>query len=205
MIPDKEKDRLYLMAFVLATIVFWTALLSQRQEVSDSWILEGLEPFAFAYIGIFAVAVTRIRGPGSLILVSSIFLWTFSSISGGKYLLPYGFSDEAVHYQLISSLIATGEMPLDSSYTNVPGMHISFAFGAATTGLPLPELFRFWLPLLYLSVPGIAYFGARRMTENPDAIKMAVVGASLLTLVGYRANPMVFSLPSSSSTLSYSI
>ncbi len=195
MTSEKGKDHLYVMAFILATIIFWTALLYHRREVTDTWILDDLVPFAFGYIGVFAVTVTRIKGPGSLVLISSIFLWTFGSIPGAKYALPYGFSDEAGHYQLISSLIATGEMPPGSPYSNVPGMHISFAIGAAIVNLQLPELFRFWLPLLYLSVPGIVYFGARRMTENANSIKLAVVAASLLTLVGYRVNPMAFSLP----------
>lgn len=191
----RHKDHLYLMAFVLVTIVFWTALLVQRRDVSDTWILEGLEPFAIAYIVIFAITVTRVRAPGYLVLVSSIFLWTFGSIPGAKYELPYGYSDEAGHFLLISALIDTGEMPLGSPYTNVPGLHVYFAITQTITNLALPELFGFWLPLLYVSVPGIVYFAAKRMTENVNSIKMAVVAASLLTLIGYRVNPMVFSLP----------
>ena len=158
-------------------IVF--ALRNQR-AYQDSWILEDIvAPFLFLLVA-FVVAVVREKNGHRLALLVTSFLIVLRWIPGFKYIWAYGTAvDQSVHITNTQHMMQTGFPPLETVYTNVPGIHLFLSSIALVSGTNANDVGKYALPILMGLMPLLIYFLLKHSEIEPHLINNIIIATSL--------------------------
>lgn len=170
------------------SIAIWLVIvfaLRNQRAYQDSWVLEDLVFVVLFLVLTFIGVIANEKNGNRLALLATSFVIVLRWIPGLKYVWAYGVAiDQAVHVTNTEYIIQTGFPPLETVYSNVPGMHILLSAIALTSGATVEEVFRYGFPILMGLIPLIIYFFCCQVQFEPQ-LRNQIVIASVLVFDPY--------------------
>ncbi len=170
------------------SIAIWLVIvfaLRNQRAYQDSWVLEDIVFVVLFLVLSFIVAAVNEKNGNRLALLATSFVIVLRWIPGLKYVWAYGVAiDQAVHVTNTEYVIRTGFPPLETVYSNVPGMHILLGGIALGSGTTVEEVFKYGFPILMGLIPLIIYFFCCQVQFKP-LLRNQIVIASVLVFDPY--------------------
>jgi len=140
------------VAFTLATAAAYS------RDYQDSWILEGLE-IHFMIVMITYVIYFVIERKISWILVFALVIRSFILLLPNlKYIWFQGVAiDQQIQYRLAKGAYNGGYILEGYTYSDTPGMHLSFTILSIITGIPIWSSLKYLPIIFWLIYPLVIY------------------------------------------------
>jgi hypothetical protein len=182
-IRQSEAWPLWLYSIALWFVVVFA--LRNRRGYQDSWILEDIVVAVVFLVVAFVLVVAAEKDSGRLALLATSFAVVLRWIPGLKYVWAYGTTTGlALHTDNTHQIMQTGFPPLETAYSNVPGMHVFLSAIALASNTTAEQVVKYAFPVIMGSTPLLIYFLCRQIKLN-TSLRNQIIVASTFALDPY--------------------